>query len=142
MAGSDEVNKNLDDFFRRKRAALYALGQHYAEKSEAYAKDPPFPLRPLRKGEKDQAGNVGTWKPHGTGPLKWRTQFGDARRGLFGAVQDTGQAIRVRISHTEQHGVYLELAHQGRYGVLDRTVKKFAPEFIKDAERVIKAGGG
>src|SRR5690625_1302101 len=138
MAGSEEVNQHLDDFLRRKRAALYALGQHYAQKSEAYAKDPPFPLRPLRVGEKDKAGNVGTWVPRGTGPLKWRTQFGAARRGLFGDVQDTGQAIRVRVAHTERHGVYLEYAHQGRYGVLNRTTKKFAPEFIRDAERVLR----
>lgn len=138
MPGADEVVKNLGDWDQRLKAALYALAENAATSMEAYAKNPPFPIRPLRRDERDPVtGQRGTWVPHGKGPYKWRTGFGDARRGLFGSVQETQSAIIARISHTEQHGISLELEHQGRYGVLKRSRDHVTPEFLRQVENLL-----
>lgn len=110
MSGSENVVNNLRAYANRTKATLFALGDHYAQKMEAEAK----PAAP------------------------WTDRTGDARRGLFGSVQERETELLVRLSHTEQHGVYLELANQGKYQIITPTVKRNAPDFFKDAERVAR----
>jgi len=109
MAGADEVIRNLDAWFERTEAALHALGEHYGAKMEAEAKQ----------------------------EARWQDRTGDARRGMFGSVEQREAAMLVRLAHSEQHGVYLEMAMQGRFSIIEPTVKRNAPNLIRDAERVI-----
>lgn len=110
MAGSEDVRRNLQAFQARTLAALENLGEHYAAKMEGDAKrDAP-----------------------------WTDRTGAARQGMFGGVQSRESTILVRLSGSEGHNVYLELANQGKYAVIEPTVKRHAPDFFKDAERVIR----
>lgn len=109
MAGSDEVNRNLMAYFNRTIAGLDALSEHYAGLMEAHAKA----NRP------------------------WEDRTGDARKGLFGSTLHRDKKILSRVSHSMEYGVYLELANQGKYAILEPTVKKYAPDYFRDAERVV-----
>jgi len=110
VAGSENVLNNFRAYVGRTKATLHALGDHYAQKMEGEAK----PAAP------------------------WTDRTGDARRGLFGSVEERDSQLLIRLSGSERHNVYLELANQGKYAVIGPTVKRNAPDFIRDAERVIK----
>lgn len=110
MPGADEVNRNLRDWVRRRKAALLALGDFYAGKMEGEAKQ----------------------------NASWTDRTGAARQGLFGEAQERDSALLVRLAGGEEHNIYLELSNQGRYAILEPTVKRNAPGFFQDAERVIR----
>lgn len=110
MAGADNVIANMHAWERRIMAALRALGHNYAAQMEGYA------------------------KPNAS----WKDDTTHARQGLFGDVREYGDALKIRISHTEEYGVYLELCNSGKYAILEPTVKKFAPDFFQDVEKVAK----
>lgn len=101
----------MADFFARKVAALQALGDHYAGKMEGEAKDN---------------------KP-------WKNRTGHAQQGLFGEAKAVNALLKVRLAHSVDYGVYLELANSGKYAILQPTVQKNAPQFFRDAERVLKS---
>jgi len=122
---------------QRLMAAHKALGDRYAAAMEAEAKNPPYPLRPLREDE------GGTWtrqqRQSDKGPYKWRDKLTHARPGIFGeAAEFNDNTLRVRVAHTMEYGVYLELANSGKYAILEPTVKRHAPDFFRDAERIVK----
>lgn len=110
MAGADNVIANMQAWEQRLRAKFKALGDHYGARMEAYAR----PSAP------------------------WRDRSTHARQGLFGEAREFADKLRIRISHTEDYGTYLELANSGKYAILEPTAKKHAPEFFQDAERVAK----
>lgn len=112
MSGASEITRNMDEWMKRRRAALKALGDAYASKMEAYAK----PNAP------------------------WKDRTGFARKLLFGeAAEFVGDedTLKVRISHTMSYGEYLELANQGKYQILRPTRDKFYPGFFRDAKRLV-----
>lgn len=115
MAGSDKVNKNLRAHRDRAIAAINALGEQRVAMMEADAK-------------------VGA---------PWDDKTGEARKGLFGYTlkRDLTLQIRsillLRIAHTMDYGVYLELTNQGKYAILDPVAKKHGPQFFEDVNRVV-----
>lgn len=111
MAGADQVIANMQAWGQRLRAKFKALGDQYSSQMEAEAKV----------------------------EAPWTDRTGLARQGLFGEAKEFGDdTLRVRLSHTMDYGVYLELANSGKYAILEPTVKKFAPDFFQDTERVAK----
>lgn len=111
MAGSDEIGRNMQAWLERLKASHKALGDHYAAKMEAHAK----PNAP------------------------WQDRTSHARQGLFGeAAEFDDNTLRVRLSHTMDYGEYLELCNSGKYAILEPTVKHFAPDFFRDAEKRVK----
>ena len=110
MAGSETVSRNLAAWADRKKAALHALGEFYAAKMEGEAKR----------------------------DASWQNRTGAARQGLFGKAETRESGLVVRLAHSVEHGVYLELKNQGKYAILDPTVKRNAGDFFRDAERVIQ----
>lgn len=110
MPGADKVIANMREWERRTRAALFALGQHYGSKMQSEAQQ----------------------------EAPWKDRTGDARKGLFGEAMEDEDKLRVRISHSMEYGVYLELAHSQKYAILEPVAKRNAPEFIRDAQEVIR----
>jgi hypothetical protein len=109
--GAAEIKRNMEDHFARRIAALQALGGHYASKMEQEAKqDAP-----------------------------WQDRTGHARQGLFGEAKAENTILKVRLAHSVDYGVYLELCNSGKYAILEPTVQKNAPQFFRDAERVLKS---
>ncbi len=110
MPGADECNRNLEAFSERLLAALYLLGQHRAALMESDAK-------------------MGA---------PWRDRTGNARQGLFGEVMADKDSLKIRIAHTMEYGVWLELCHHKRFAILEPTAKRHAPEFCAEVERLVK----
>lgn len=109
MAGARDVNRNLMEWAERQKAALFALAQSYAAKMEAEAKQ--------------------------DGP--WTDRTGQARQGIHGGAYERDDALIVYVAHTAHHGVYLELAMQQRFAVLEPTVKRNTPAFFEEARQVV-----
>lgn len=109
--GSEEIGRNMQAWAQRLMAAHKALGDRYAATMEADA------------------------KPNAS----WEDRTGHARQGIFGETAVfSDETLRVRVAHTMEYGVHLELANSGRYAILEPTVKKHAPDFFQDAERIVK----
>ena len=111
MPGAEEVKRNMGQYLARKVAALQALGDHYAAKMEGEAKQN---------------------KP-------WKDITGHATQGLFGEAKAENTLLKVRVAHTMEYGIYLELCNSGKFSILQPTVQKNAPQFFRDAERVLKS---
>ena len=109
MPGLDNVIGNLKGCEDRMRAALHGLGMQTAAQMEAYAKQ----------------------------NAPWQDQTGHARQGLFGEVLEEDGKLKVRIAHTVEYGVYLELSRRGRRPILEPTAQKFAPEFYDAAKELL-----
>lgn len=109
MAGSNEVNKNLDEWNRRVAASLHGLMEYYAAKGEDYMKQ----------------------------HAPWTDRTGHARQSLFGVPFAKRTQLLIRYAHAVDYGVYLELANQGLYAILEPTAKKMAPNFYSDVRRLI-----
>lgn len=109
MPGLENVIGNLQGYEDRMRAALHGLGMQTAAQMEAYAKQ----------------------------NAPWQDQTGHARQGLFGEVLEEDGKLKIRIAHTEEYGVYLELSRKGRRPILEPTAQKFAPEFFDAAKELL-----
>lgn len=109
MPGLENVIGNIKAFEGRTRAAIHALGQQTAAQMEAYAKQ----------------------------NAPWVDQTGNARQGLFGEVAEADGKLKVRIAHTMEYGVYLELSRKGKRPILEPTAQKFAPEFFDAAKGLL-----
>jgi len=62
----------------------------------------------------------------------WTDRTGKARAGLFGTVDKHGNVITVVLAHSMEYGVYLELAHGGKYAILWPTVIETAPKLMRE----------
>lgn len=74
------------------------------------------------------------------GSAPWMDRTGNARTGLFGTAEAdlAGRIVTIYLSHGPDidYGVYLELAHGGRYAVIMRTVEAHLPELMAELEGV------
>lgn len=109
MEGTDKVLKNLRRFINEKEEAAKALGDHYAMKAENEAKQ----------------------------DASWVDQTGHARQGLQGSSAVNRNAVLIRLAHTMEYGVHLELANQGRYSVLEPTLKALEDDFFNDIKKLV-----
>ena len=109
MAGAEEVKRNIGLWMERQIASLQALGEHFGAKMEGEAKV--------------------------EGP--WTDRTGAARKGLFGEARTDEGFLRVRIAHSVQYGVSLELNFQGRYSVLQPVAKRNAPQFFQAVKELM-----
>jgi hypothetical protein len=93
MAGSKEVNRNIDKIAKKLVASSVALAQDWAETLEA-----------------DMRENA-----------PWHDRTSHARQGLKGTASFDGDEILIRLSHSVDYGVYLEFKHDGKYAILKPT---------------------
>ena len=106
----------------RMRAAVELYGDTAGKKLERWAKNPPFPYRPIAvKGVQRTSG----------GKYKWRDITGHARNKLQSGAQWHGRKLRVYVIHYARYGVYLELAHEKKYAVLAPAVEALSPEILR-----------
>lgn len=109
MKGVGSALKNLDRWYERKLAGIYAIAQHYASEGEATAKR----------------------------DAKWQDRTAHARQRIRGKAFRNDTFIGFQIIHGVGYGVYLEKAYEGRYAVLKPTADKLAPQFVADVKSVM-----
>ena len=61
----------------------------------------------------------------------WTDRTGQARQRLTGWVEMLSDKIRIHIGHGVDYGIYLELANQRRFAVLQKTVNAVSPEILE-----------
>lgn len=72
----------------------------------------------------------------------WQDQTGNARSNLRARLFDDGKALRLRASHGVPYGIHLETAHQGRYAVLQPTVRSQWPVALRAVAAAVKERQG
>ena len=61
----------------------------------------------------------------------WTDRTGQARQRLTGWVEMFSDKIRIHIGHGVDYGIYLELANQRRFAILQKTVNAASPEILE-----------
>lgn len=68
----------------------------------------------------------------------WQNRTGHARATLkANAYKESKSVYVIRISHGMRYGVYLELAHNKKYAIINPTVKKFQKPVMASFQRLI-----
>ena len=67
----------------------------------------------------------------------WHDISGAARAGLKGGSYIKGQKIIIYIAHSVDYGVYLELAHDKKYEILDPTIEKNKGRIWSDYKKIM-----
>jgi len=117
MPGGDEVIKNLKDWAERRRAAIVGLAQEWAGKLEAQMKE-----------EQNQE-------------KYWKNRTHNAKNGLFGEVEISGlrrDEVLIKLAHSVEYGVFLELANDGEHAILKPTLDAAIPEIYAAYEKLWK----
>ena len=92
MSGSIPVNANLDKWAKQRLAGVYGVCTILASEfaKEAKAEHP------------------------------WENDTHHAEQGLYGKAKKDGSNIIIELGHRVDYGVYLELANDGKYGILEK----------------------
>jgi uncharacterized membrane protein YccC len=69
---------------------------------------------------------------------KWKDRTGDARKRLTGYRERRHNGIRLVLAHGVDYGLWLELAHEQRYAILQQTVNKLGPEILRGLDRLME----
>lgn len=91
----DTILRGLSDMDDRTDAAIRRFAGTSAEKLEAYAKE----------------------------NARWENRTGDARRRLKGDVLSVENGYKLRLAHGVDYGVFLELAHEREYAIIEETIE-------------------
>lgn len=68
----------------------------------------------------------------------WTDRTGMAKAMLKARVSmPNSNTIRITLSHGVSYGVWLELAHEKKYAIIDPTIKAESPKIVKDLSGII-----
>ena len=62
---------------------------------------------------------------------KWTDRSGSARQRLKGTVYNMAPVVRIELSHGVDYGIWLELAHEKRFAIVEPTIRLKGPEVIE-----------
>lgn len=68
----------------------------------------------------------------------WTDRTGHARQRLVGWVEMFSNKVRIHIGHGVDYGVYLELAHEKRYAILQPTVNALSKEILEGFKELMR----
>lgn len=115
MSVNDDIKKvklNIEDIYRKKEAALYALCLNYAALALQYFRS-----------------------AQGGGRF-WRNQTNQAMDRMFTDAFRDSKFIGWLMSHGVSYGVYLELANDRRHEAIRPVIQRYAGRFIAAAKRI------
>lgn len=69
---------------------------------------------------------------------RWKDRTGRARKSLTGYVTKNKDTVRVNIAHGVSYGIYLEMAHEKKYAILDETVKQNSEEVLEGYKELLE----
>lgn len=114
LEGIEQVMKNLQEFPRKLKATLALDAQNIATEMEAWAKN----------------------------NANWEDQTSHARQFLKSTVKwKNTNTLMVALSQHVEYGVYLELANEGKYAILEKAIAEFAPKFQESWKKIIESSG-
>lgn len=105
-----QLLKRLENAEPKSQVAIKMFAQEGAKKFENYAKN----NRP------------------------WTDRTGHARQRLVGWVEMFSDKVRIHIGHGVDYGVYLELAHEKRFAILQPTVNAMSQEVLEGFKELMR----
>jgi hypothetical protein len=67
----------------------------------------------------------------------WTDQTGNARNGLFARPFSEKTNFGILLFHTVPYGIWLETRFNGRYAIIDPTIREMGPDFMDLLNNVI-----
>lgn len=67
----------------------------------------------------------------------WTDRTGDARKRLTGYVTTIPHGYRINLAHGVDYGIWLELAMEKRFAILEPTVRLKGPEVIRGMNNLL-----
>lgn len=67
----------------------------------------------------------------------WTDRTGDARKRLSGYVTEIPKGYRINLAQGVTYGIFLELAHEKRFAILEPTIRLKGPEVVKGFENLL-----
>ena len=67
----------------------------------------------------------------------WTDRTNAARRGLTGSSEISGDELHIVLAHTVDYGVWLELAHQKNWAVVEPTVRLESNEVFQGLQNLV-----
>ena len=64
---------------------------------------------------------------------RWQNRTGDARRRLKGSTEQVKNGYRLSLAHGVDYGIWLELAMERRYAIIEETIQKVGQDEIMPA---------
>ena len=103
------IVRGIDSYKGRLLAAVGALADYFAARMQAYAQQ----------------------------NAPWHDRTGAARAGLRGVAIKAATAVTIILATTVSYGIYLELAHQGRYQILLPTLEAHYGQILAALRRLV-----
>lgn len=70
---------------------------------------------------------------------RWKDQTGNARAGLHGgSFWESPTILKAFVAHSMEYGIYLELAHDRKYQILEESIKQFQDSWYNSIKRIME----
>ena len=104
-----QLETNLGRFAQLLLEATLDLARYFAAKIEAYA------------------------KVHAA----WTDRTGNARQGLFARAYRVAASVVIVLSHKMDYGIWLEIAHSGKYAIILKTLERHYAEVLRGYKQLV-----
>lgn len=68
----------------------------------------------------------------------WTDRTGHARQRLTGKSSRVDKGYQLELSHGVEYGIWLEMAHEKRFAIINPTIEKVGPSVVKGFERLLE----
>lgn len=72
---------------------------------------------------------------------RWTDRTGRARKSLWGYVDEIPNGYRIVLSHGVDYGIWLELANEKKYAIVEPIVRLTSPYVMRDFENLMNKMG-
>ena len=72
---------------------------------------------------------------------KWTDRTGDARKRLRGYVEEMPTGYRIVLAHGVDYGLWLELAHEKRFAIVEPIVRLTSPYIMQEFQGLLDKMG-
>lgn len=71
----------------------------------------------------------------------WTDRTGEARRRLSGKCEKVENGIRITLAHGVDYGMWLEIAHEKRYAIIEPTIRLKSQEVLDGLNGLLEGMG-
>lgn len=68
----------------------------------------------------------------------WTDRTGQARQRLIGSVSRVSAGYEIALAHGVSYGVWLELAHEARYAIIQPTIEAKGPDVLSGFNKLLE----
>jgi hypothetical protein len=105
---------------------------------QAYAKYTQAVFTSGRRVAEARAGDMERWAKNNA---PWTDRTGNARSSLHADVADSpGVVAEITLSHGVEYGIWLEIAHAGRFAIIAPAIDTYGPIFMRDMQNMMNLG--